>query len=90
MKDLMKDAMEERKKKALAITIVIPTEKDEMDDDLEDDKEEKEIDQPPALDDSKEKEEYIAKDKADLLRKKKDGIKPRGLDEKAMMGMLEG
>jgi hypothetical protein len=74
----------DRKKKALSITINIPG-------NLE--KEEKALDQPPELDKEKEeralKKQMLSGHEQDLARKKKDGT-PLSLDEKAMMGMIDG
>lgn len=99
--NILSDAMEDRKKKAINLTIVIPAEalsgngdaviespKEDVENDEKEEDEAEKVDQPPGLD--AEKEEFIAKDKQDLLRKKKLGISPKTLDEKAGMGILEG
>jgi len=80
-KDLMKDALEEKKKKALAVTIVIPMSKDE-----DDDKESKELDMAPALDE--EKKEFVKGADRELMKKKKSGGR-LSLHEKAMLEAMD-
>jgi hypothetical protein len=94
MKDMkMEDALKERKKKALAVTILIPMQKgDEMDDDMEEkeDEETKAVDLAPELDEEKETKKALLKgQERELMRKKAEGVKPKGLEERALMAMME-
>jgi hypothetical protein len=74
--------LSERKKKALAITISIEPKEDE-----------KALDQPPELDKEKEEREFkkqmVSGHEQDLARKKKNGT-PTSLEEKALLGMIDG
>lgn len=90
MKDMMKDMLEERKKKALAVTILIPMNKGEEKNDKEEEKDEKEMDLAPKLKEDKEvKDAFMGGAEDELRRKKKSGMKPRNFEERASMEMLE-
>lgn len=82
----MNDLFKERAKKALAVTIVIPTEEEE-----DDEKEDQAVDRPPKLDKDKEEKEFkdaiMNGSENDMKRRK--GLKPRDLTERVRMSMSE-
>jgi hypothetical protein len=92
----MKDVLEERKKKALSITIMLPMNKgEEIEVEKEDDDDEAEKEGiPPSLDKEKDEAEenvkaFMGGNEEELMRKKKKGIGPRNLEERASMAMLK-
>ena len=96
---MMDEMMKDRKKKALQVTVSIPLDggepeiikvEPEEESEMPEMKDESKDDEKKGLaPDLEDKKDYIKGHESELMRKKKAGIKPKSLDEKAMIEMVD-